>query len=232
MASFKEEYARLNTAQKKAVDAIDGPLLVIAGPGTGKTQLLGMRVANILRTTDVAPSNILCLTFTDNAARNMRERLSSIIGQPAYHVAIHTFHSFGTDIINNYPDYFTNRQLLQQVDELGRYELLREIFEDLPHGNPLSTKIGDNFVFRKDTTDIIGWLKQNAVSPSELHELLIANEKFIETIQPHVAKTFANTPSAKQLPSYNHLLELIQKQKTGKRYFGFPDYAAECAAQL
>ncbi len=160
MGKYETEYKALNNAQKKAVDQTEGPVLVVAGPGTGKTQLLSMRVANILRTNDVAPGNILCLTFTDNAARNMRERLSDIIGQPAYHVAIHTFHSFGTDVINHYPDYFTDRQLLQQVDELGRYELLQEIFEDLPHSNPLSTKVGEQFIFLKDTLSAIGWLKQ------------------------------------------------------------------------
>src|ERR1700744_3141281 len=99
MGKFENEYKRLNTAQKQAVDTTEGPVLVIAGPGTGKTQLLSMRVANILAKNDVAPSNILCLTFTDTAARNMRERLIGIIGQPAYHVAIHTFHSFGSDTI-------------------------------------------------------------------------------------------------------------------------------------
>ena len=96
MAKYETEYKLLNAQQRQAVDQTEGPVLVVAGPGTGKTQLLSMRVANILRQNDVAPGNILCLTFTDNAARNMRERLSSIIGQPAYHVAIHTFHSFGT----------------------------------------------------------------------------------------------------------------------------------------
>lgn len=58
----------LNAAQRAAVDTIDGPLLVIAGPGTGKTQLLSARVANILLKTDTSPSNIVCLTFTVNAA--------------------------------------------------------------------------------------------------------------------------------------------------------------------
>ncbi len=131
MGIFEEEYGRLTKAQKQAVDTTEGPVLVIAGPGTGKTQLLSMRVANILQKNDVSPGNVLCLTFTDNAARNLRDRLSTIIVQSAYHVAIHTFHSFGSDIINQYPDYFTDRQMLQQVDELGRYELLHDIFEKI-----------------------------------------------------------------------------------------------------
>lgn len=232
MGKFEEEFKKLNKAQREAVEATEGPVLVIAGPGTGKTQLLSMRVANILRKDDVLPGNILCLTFTDNAARNMRERLSGIIGQPAYHVAIHTFHSFGTDIINQYPDYFTERQLLQQVDELGQYELLQEIFEGLPHSNPLSTKVGDNFIFLKNTLDIISYLKKNALKPHELHELLNANEKFINITSKELAETFVATPSPKQLAAYNKLLKSIQKQVSGKQYYGFPEYAAECADEL
>jgi DNA helicase-2/ATP-dependent DNA helicase PcrA len=229
---FQAAYKQLNTRQKQAVDTIDGPLLVRAGPGTGKTQLLSLRVANIIRRTDTAPGNILCLTFTDNAARNMRERLETIIGQAAYHVAIHTFHSFGGDVINQFADYFLERQLLQQVDELGRYELLRDIFEQLPHGNPLSVKVGDDFVHLKDTLNVISWLKQNALRPPELHDLINANRKFIESMAGELADTFAATPSAKQLPAYKRLLKIIQKQVTGQHYFGFPEYAAVCAAEL
>jgi DNA helicase II / ATP-dependent DNA helicase PcrA len=232
MGKYEDEYKELNTAQQQAVDETEGPVLVIAGPGTGKTQLLSMRVANILRKNDVAPGNILCLTFTDNASRNMRDRLIGIIGQPAYHVAIHTFHSFGTDVINQYPDYFTGRQLLQQIDELGRYELLREIFEQLPHGNPLGAKVGEDYIFLKNTLDSISWLKQNAIAPNELHELLLSNQKFIEATAKEVAETFAATPSAKALPAYEKLLKGIRKHVSGKRYFGFPEYAAEAAAEL
>src|SRR5487761_1527264 len=156
-------FSRLNKAQKQAVDTIEGPLLVVAGPGTGKTQLLSLRVANIINKTDTAPSNVLCLTFTDNASRNMRERLISIMGQSAYHVAIHTFHSFGSEIINRHPDNFNERQLLQQIDELGRYQLLKDIFENLPHSNPLAVKVGDDYIHLKNSLEAISWLRQNAI---------------------------------------------------------------------
>ncbi|MDR0955672.1 MAG: UvrD-helicase domain-containing protein, partial [Candidatus Nomurabacteria bacterium] len=68
--NFQREYAKLNDAQRAAVDAVDGPVLVVAGPGTGKTQLLSVRVAQILRQTDADPGNILCLTFTRAGADN------------------------------------------------------------------------------------------------------------------------------------------------------------------
>ena len=96
---FGTRYDKLNQRQKDAVNQIYGPLLVIAGPGTGKTELLSMRAANILRKTDALPSSILCLTFTDSGANNMRQRLSQIIGEDAYKVAINTFHSFGTELL-------------------------------------------------------------------------------------------------------------------------------------
>src|SRR3989344_5133357 len=72
---FTEEYGKLNAAQKQAVDTTEGPVMVIAGPGTGKTQGLALRVANILRKTQMRPSNILCLTFSNAGAKAMRERL-------------------------------------------------------------------------------------------------------------------------------------------------------------
>src|SRR6266496_3595942 len=106
MMDFSTRYTALNTAQKKAVDTIDGPVMVIAGPGAGKTELLSMRVANILKQTDALPENILCLTFTESGANAMRERLSQIIGKDAFKVAIHTFHSFGAEVINQNGDFF------------------------------------------------------------------------------------------------------------------------------
>ncbi|MGB2631078.1 MAG: UvrD-helicase domain-containing protein, partial [Candidatus Omnitrophota bacterium] len=79
MNAFQQHYDRLNKEQKQAVDMIDGPLLVLAGPGTGKTQLLSIRAANIIRQGKALPENVLILTFTNAAAREMRERLARII---------------------------------------------------------------------------------------------------------------------------------------------------------
>ena len=90
MENFENVYNKLNNEQRQAVDAIDGPVLVIAGPGTGKTQLLSARVAQILKKTDALPQNILCLTFTESGAQNMRDRLTRFIGRSAYDVQINT----------------------------------------------------------------------------------------------------------------------------------------------
>lgn len=89
----------LNKQQKQAVEYLDGPLLVLAGPGTGKTQLLSKKVAFILKNTDTNAENILCLTFTDSGAKNMRDRLRTIIGTDALKVNIGTYHAFGQEIL-------------------------------------------------------------------------------------------------------------------------------------
>ncbi|MBK8152840.1 MAG: UvrD-helicase domain-containing protein [Saprospiraceae bacterium] len=91
---FDKAYTRLNPRQREAVESIEGPVMVIAGPGTGKTQILSVRIGNILRKTDTDPRSILCLTYTDSGAMNMRQRLLEFIGSDAYSVGIFTFTAF------------------------------------------------------------------------------------------------------------------------------------------
>ena len=98
---FRSEYQLLNEQQKLAVDTIEGPVLVVAGPGTGKTQIIAARIANILASgVDAKPHNILCLTYTDAGAIAMRKRLLDFIGPVAHKVNIHTFHAFCNDVIS------------------------------------------------------------------------------------------------------------------------------------
>ena len=143
MTTFEERYSNLNPKQKEAVDYINGPLLVVAGPGTGKTEILALRVAHILKKTETAPKNILCLTFTNSAAYNMRERLTKLIGRDAYKVSIHTFHSFGVDVISTYPEYFYRGAAFNPVDDVTQIEILEEILADLPHNNDLGNLLPD-----------------------------------------------------------------------------------------
>lgn len=98
---------RLNPEQREAVECLDGPLLVIAGPGTGKTQLLSLRAANILVKRDAAPRNILCLTYTEAGAEAMRKRLIELIGRDAYGIEVSTFHGFASSIRSRCPEFFT-----------------------------------------------------------------------------------------------------------------------------
>ena len=124
----------LNQKQKEAVEYLDGPLLVLAGPGTGKTQLLSSKVAYILQNIgDINPENILCLTFTEAGAANMRERLLSIVGPEASGVHIHTYHSFGSDILAQYKNYAErfDRNLDDPIDTVAQYKIIKEIQDNL-----------------------------------------------------------------------------------------------------
>ncbi|MBI2630602.1 ATP-dependent helicase [Candidatus Nomurabacteria bacterium] len=126
---FTEEYKKLNFAQKEAVDLIDGPVMVVAGPGTGKTQVLALRIANILKKTDVGGDSILCLTFTNSAVGAMRERLVRYIGEAGQKVNIFTFHSFGLEIIEKYFDVLGLREPPKLLDESESAEFFDEILE-------------------------------------------------------------------------------------------------------
>src|SRR5665213_170688 len=134
---FKSNYKNLNADQKAAVDTIEGPLLVIAGPGTGKTQLLSLRAANILNKTDVLPDNILCLTFTESGAQEIRNRLINIIGEDAYKVGVYTYHGFGSEIIRSYSSYFKTGFNLRPINGLKSETILREIQKGLPFTSDL-----------------------------------------------------------------------------------------------
>src|SRR5690606_29831096 len=130
-------YQQLNDQQRDAVDAIYGPVMVIAGPGTGKTEVLSMRIANLLRSeAQVQPQEILCLTYTDEAANAMRRRLLQIIGPDAQRVVINTFHAFSNSIIQNHPELFSFREL-ELMTELDRFAILHQLLDELPNGHPL-----------------------------------------------------------------------------------------------
>ncbi len=139
---YKEMLSSLNPEQRRAVETIEGPVMVVAGPGTGKTQVLTLRIAHIIATTDVGPGAILALTFTEAGARAMRDRLTKYIGQTARKVAIHTFHQFAGMLFAEYPDAFPDFIGAKVVSDLERIQIIEAILDhsDIkvlrPSGNP------------------------------------------------------------------------------------------------
>ncbi len=197
--SFTERYRGLNAAQKQAVDAIEGPVMVVAGPGTGKTELLGMRAANILRQTDTLPANILCLTFTDSGAAAMRERLASIIGADAYKVAIHTFHSFGSEIINQYSEFFYSGASFRPADELSRHELIETILDELDYSNPLAGKMNGSYTHLRDVITTISDLKRSGLTSDELLQILDEADATLDSVERDIAGVFSTRISSSTL---------------------------------
>ncbi|PCI28195.1 hypothetical protein COB55_04180 [Candidatus Wolfebacteria bacterium] len=140
---FEKLYKNLNTKQREAVDTIDGPVMVIAGPGTGKTTILTLRIANILRETDTAPESILALTFTESGVAAMRRKLVSIMGPVGYRVNVYTFHSFCNEVIKENPQSFPRIIGGEPITDVDRVVMMEEIIsiaslENLkPYGDPL-----------------------------------------------------------------------------------------------
>ncbi len=209
---FKEEYKRLNKAQRQAVEAIDGPLLVVAGPGTGKTQLLSMRAANILQKTDTDPSNILCLTFTNFAATNMRRRLFDLIGPTGRRIAVKTFHSLAAEIMNEYPEYFWNGAELTIAPDAVQLEILQDILSSLPLNNPLSTTFAGSFTQLNDIQKSLQLAKEAGLSPDELRDAVLLNIAYIEEIAPGLGEILSKPLSVKSLPAIVDAVSNLPKQ--------------------
>lgn len=204
---FQQRYEKLNPEQKKAVDTIEGPVLVIAGPGSGKTELLSLRVANILQKTDTLPSSILCLTFTEAAATNMRKRLAQLIGRDAHRVAIHTFHSFGSEVISQNPEYFYNAAIYNPADQLVQIQILEDIFAKLSHSNPLSSYHPEQgYTYLRESLSRIDDLKKAGLSPAEFELILENDQQFVQAANPIITAAFEQRISAKTLDRFSQTL--------------------------
>ena len=168
--AFQEILDMLNPKQRIAVDTIEGPVMVIAGPGSGKTQLLAARIGNILTTTDTNAENILCLTFTDAAAVEMRDRLKRLIGPIAHKIHIFTFHSFCNYVIQE--NYFLfGKQDLQAVSELEQFEIIRNILDKVDIYSPL--KRGTNpYQDEGRIANLIQTMKKESWEPEDINKAI------------------------------------------------------------
>jgi DNA helicase II / ATP-dependent DNA helicase PcrA len=166
---FTETYNQLNIAQQKAVNAIEGPVMVIAGPGTGKTQILAARIAKILLETDAQPENILCLTYTDAGTIAMRKRLQNFIGADAYKVNIYTFHAFCNDVIQDNLSLF-EKNSLDAVSELESIELFKQLIDAFPKNHLLKRYRGDVYYEINNLRNLFSSMKREGWKPNYIIE--------------------------------------------------------------
>lgn len=172
---FREEYEKLNEKQQLAVNTIEGPVMVIAGPGTGKTQILASRIGKILLETDVFPENILCLTYTDAGVVAMRKRLLQFIGPDAYKVNLYTFHAFCNDVIQENLSLF-EKTSLDPVSELEKIQFFKELIDAFPKNHPLKRYRGDVYYEVKNLQSLFSTMKREGWAP------LFINQKIDEYI--------------------------------------------------
>ncbi|NOT52886.1 MAG: ATP-dependent helicase [Chitinophagaceae bacterium] len=162
---FKEEYEKLNEKQQLAVNTIDGPVMVIAGPGTGKTQILASRIGKILLETDALPENILCLTYTDAGVVAMRKRLLHFIGPDAYKVNVCTFHAFCNDVIQENLSLF-EKTAMDPISDLERIQLFKELVDAFPKNHPLKRYRGDVYFEVNNLQSLFSNMKREGWTPA------------------------------------------------------------------
>jgi DNA helicase-2/ATP-dependent DNA helicase PcrA len=175
---FAKKYQDLNLEQKEAVDYIHGPIMVIAGPGTGKTSVLVLRIANILKSTDIRADSILALTFTESGVKSMREKLSQVIGPEAYRVSIYTFHGFANLLIKENPEKFPRIIGARNAEELERAKLMQEAI-NLSNAKILKPR-NDPAYYVKPCLNAIKDLKREGITTSDFKDLINDQRKSFE----------------------------------------------------
>lgn len=169
MDRFEDFYKELNAEQKKAVDTVEGPVLVLAGPGTGKTQILSVRAANIIRQKKALPENILILTYTNAATKTMKERLAKIMGFKGYDVYVATFHSFANSVLldsEEAANYIQERIQITDVEKVKAIEHILDHTQGISEIRPFNAP----YNYADEIQKRISELKREGVGPEEFLE--------------------------------------------------------------
>lgn len=208
---FAERLSKLNPEQRKAVESIEGPVLVLAGPGTGKTEIIALRIANIIKQTQLGADSILCLTFTDAAVNEMRSRLAGLIGPEASKVGIYTFHSFCVQVINEYPYHFSSIDSVSGiVNEITKYEIIRAIIASLPAGDPYKP-VRSPYLHARDFLDVIDKLKQEQIDVKTLGQTISSLDDLIKDIRGELEALISTHAKSLKRDNFVELHNHIQK---------------------
>jgi DNA helicase II / ATP-dependent DNA helicase PcrA len=188
---LEEAFAQLNENQRLAVETIEGPMMVVAGAGTGKTQLLSLRVAQILAKTDTHPKQILCITFTESGARNLRTRLTKFIEMDAFQVTIGTFHQIGLDIIRKYTYYFDTILEYKPADQVIQHTIIDGIMQNLPTDNPLSSKLPHGgWAHMSSIISFISDMKKRGHTPQQCKTIFEENYQWCQEVSSHIIELY------------------------------------------
>jgi DNA helicase-2/ATP-dependent DNA helicase PcrA len=212
---FEEVLAGLNAEQLAAVNKMDGPVLVVAGPGTGKTQILAARIGKILLETDAKPNEILCLTYTDAGAVAMRKRLFEFIGPDAYRIHIHTFHAFCNEVIQENLEYF-GKLNLEPLSDLESAMLFHELVDDFPNDHPLKRFTGERYYDVPRLKSLFSTIKKENWDEAQISKAVdeyladLPNREAFIYKRPNAAKGIkAGDPKQKEIDAAHELMKKL-----------------------
>jgi DNA helicase-2/ATP-dependent DNA helicase PcrA len=225
---FKEEYQKLNPNQKQAVDSLEGPIMVIAGPGTGKTQVLSLRITNLILKGKAKPNEILALTFSESATNSMQKRLVEFLGTTAYEITVNTFHGFCNEIIKANPEIFNFKENLEKIDDLAKSKLLKTIIKEtkLKHLKPF----GDPFFHKNEILAKISNLKKEGISFEKFSKIVQKIKALILAKKEDEINPKTNKPKGiwqkelKNVEKLEDFLLIYEKYQAGLLRLGFYDY--------
>ena len=156
---------KANKKQEECINEINGKIMVLAGPGTGKTYTLINRIKNML-TSNIKPDTILCLTFSDAAANEMRQRLIKELGILATKVDIYTYHSFCNAIIKAYPNQFELNENVKLINKTVELELMKKTIDEVKPKDFVSQR-SDKYYYAKDFISHVAKLKSLRILKDE-----------------------------------------------------------------
>src|ERR1700761_8512269 len=215
---FQQALANLNPEQLAAVNKMDGPVLVVAGPGTGKTQILAARIGKILTDTDALPSEILCLTYTDAGAIAMRKRLFEFIGPDAYRINIYTFHAFCNEVIQENLEYFGKLDL-EAITDLDSAMLFRSLIDDFSKDHLLKRFTGDPYFDAKRLKSLFSTMKSENWTESDFYKAIDEYIDLVDNADPdsdyyskfYYKKKYRDSEAGSKKSAYKEMRERMEQ---------------------
>jgi len=222
---FEEQFELLNEAQKQVVEEIYWPIMVVAWPGTGKTQIIALRTANIILKSVISPENILITTFTEAWVIAIKKRLVKYIWTDAYKVKVSTIHSFAQDVITSYPEKFVLEKAWNTIDDIESLEVLTNIIDKNIKDGGLTELFSpfDRYMYLRDIKDRIWKLKWEWISPDKFEKIIsnLRQEYDIKLEELKLNKRIRDLEkrTAKDAEVYSkHILKLTELNYIYKEY--------------
>ncbi len=207
----------LNDEQRKAAEKIKGPVLILAGAGSGKTRTVTYRIAHMIKEKEVSPLNILALTFTNKAAREMKERAEALIGAEANNLVVSTFHSFSVRLLKTYSERIGYGRNFNIYDTDDQKSIISKIIKEMK--GTAAEKMSPSA-----TASRISRLKEESIGPEELEDKIDIRmrdnrifydvyKKYNEVLKANNAMDFSDLLlNAKKLLQDPYVLERVQER--------------------
>ena len=198
--------SKLNKQQNEAVNFIDGPVLVLSGAGTGKTKVLTSRIANLISKGICKPWNIMAVTFTNKAAKEMKERIFQIVGEQSEHVIMGTFHSIGSKILRKHYELVGLKNNFSIFDMDDQHKVIKKLIND--------KNIDINKFNPKSISNIFNKWKDKGYSPESINK---ENFSFLTNLLHYKTSFIVFKAAENKNNYYYYYIDFIKKERSSSQ---------------